>query len=60
MTQQQELPTLLSGYDVDLFRSGKHYHIYNKLGAHTGSEADIQGGTFRGVGAERGGSVGYR
>ncbi len=34
MTQQQEKQPLLTGYDVDLFRSGKHYHIYNKLGAH--------------------------
>jgi len=39
MTQQQEKQSLLTGYDIDLFRSGKHYHIYNKLGAHIREEA---------------------
>lgn len=32
---------MLTGYDVDLFRSGKHYHIYNKLGAHVREDAGI-------------------
>ncbi|SDD81528.1 1,4-alpha-glucan branching enzyme [Dyadobacter soli] len=41
MTQQQEKQPLLTGYDVDLFRSGKHYHIYNKLGAHVREDAGI-------------------
>jgi 1,4-alpha-glucan branching enzyme len=39
MMQQQQKQPLLTGYDIDLFRSGKHYHIYNKLGAHTRGEA---------------------
>jgi 1,4-alpha-glucan branching enzyme len=42
MTQQQQKQPLLTGYDIDLFRSGKHYHIYNKLGAHIRSEAEEQ------------------
>lgn len=33
---------MLTGYDIDLFRSGKHYHIYNKLGAHTRTDGDSQ------------------
>ena len=26
--------TLLSDFDIHLFREGKHYHLYNKLGSH--------------------------
>ncbi|GGM86974.1 1,4-alpha-glucan branching enzyme GlgB [Dyadobacter beijingensis] len=40
MTQQQETHAWLTGYDADLFRSGKHYHIYNKLGAHIRTAGD--------------------
>lgn len=42
MTQQQQKQPLITGYDIDLFRSGKHYHIYNKLGAHIRNEAEGQ------------------
>lgn len=42
MAQQQEKQPLLTAYDIDLFRSGKHYHIYNKLGAHIRSDGDMQ------------------
>jgi hypothetical protein len=24
----------LSDFDIDLFKAGKHFHLYNKLGAH--------------------------
>lgn len=42
MTQQQQKQPLLTGYDIELFRSGKHYHIYNKLGSHIRSDAEGQ------------------
>lgn len=28
------VPSMLSDFDLHLFGQGKHYHIYNKLGAH--------------------------
>lgn len=46
MTQQLERQSLLTGYDIDLFRSGKHYHIYNKLGAHVRSQGGESGTHF--------------
>ena len=30
--------SLLSQFDIDLFKAGKHYHLYTKLGAHTQSD----------------------
>lgn len=26
--------SLISQFDIDIFKGGKHYHLYNKLGAH--------------------------
>jgi len=26
--------SLFSGFDIELFKAGKHYHLYNKLGSH--------------------------
>jgi 1,4-alpha-glucan branching enzyme len=46
MTQQQQKQPLLTGYDIELFRSGKHYHIYNKLGSHIRSDAEGQATHF--------------
>lgn len=37
---------MLTGYDIDLFRSGKHYHIYNKLGAHIRGDGDTHSTHF--------------
>ena len=37
---------MLTGYDTDLFRSGKHYHIYNKLGAHIRGDGNEQSTHF--------------
>ena len=37
VTQTQEaLPwlSLFSDFDIELFKAGKHYHLYNKLGSH--------------------------
>lgn len=42
MAEQQEKQPLLTAFDIDLFRSGKHYHIYNKLGAHIRDEDGVQ------------------
>jgi 1,4-alpha-glucan branching enzyme len=35
-TQQEVKPwfSLFSDFDIELFKAGKHYHLYNKLGAH--------------------------
>ncbi|MFN5170739.1 MAG: 1,4-alpha-glucan branching protein GlgB [Cyclobacteriaceae bacterium] len=30
-----ESPSLITDFDIHLFRSGKHYRLYEKLGAHT-------------------------
>ncbi|MBD3219380.1 MAG: 1,4-alpha-glucan branching protein GlgB [candidate division Zixibacteria bacterium] len=38
-------PSLLSEYDVYLFRQGNHYRVYQKLGAHR-MEVDGQAGTL--------------
>ncbi|MCE7059862.1 1,4-alpha-glucan branching protein GlgB [Dyadobacter sp. CY343] len=35
----------LSDFDVNLFRAGTHYHVYNKLGSHL-TEVDGQRGTY--------------
>lgn len=35
----------LSDFDIDLFRAGTHYHVYNKLGSHV-TEVDGQQGTY--------------
>src|ERR1700730_18201761 len=31
---EQDIPSLLSDYDLYLFGQGKHYQIYEKMGAH--------------------------
>ena len=40
------LPSLLSDYDVHLFREGKHYKLYEKLGAHLYEHQGIKGTLF--------------
>lgn len=37
---------MITGFDSDLFRSGNHYHIYNKLGAHIRTQDGVQGTHF--------------
>ncbi|MBL7473620.1 1,4-alpha-glucan branching protein GlgB [Robertkochia sediminum] len=34
MKNQVELHSLFTDFDIDLFRSGKHYRLYEKFGAH--------------------------
>jgi len=38
--------SLLSDYDIGLFKSGKHYHLYEKLGAHRVVHEGITGTYF--------------
>ncbi|MEO1517410.1 MAG: 1,4-alpha-glucan branching protein GlgB [Bacteroidota bacterium] len=47
MSQQQDTQhkSLISDYDISLFRSGKHFRLYDKLGSHV-TTFDGQKGTF--------------
>lgn len=38
--------SLFSNFDIDLFKAGKHYKLYNKLGAHTVEHNGIRGTYF--------------
>ncbi|TLV02576.1 1,4-alpha-glucan branching protein GlgB [Dyadobacter luticola] len=42
---QNDAQSLITPFDVELFKSGTHYHIYNKLGSHV-AERDGEKGTF--------------
>ncbi|GAB2791581.1 1,4-alpha-glucan branching protein GlgB [Rhabdobacter roseus] len=48
----EELPTtsppftLFSDFDINLFRSGTHYHLYHKLGAHPVQHQGVAGTYF--------------
>src|SRR4051812_21748817 len=35
--------SLFTDYDIDLFKAGKHYHLYNKLGNHAVEHNGVQG-----------------
>jgi len=37
---------MISGFDIDLFKSGNHYHIYNKLGSHIIERDGVKGTHF--------------
>jgi 1,4-alpha-glucan branching enzyme len=43
---QNESISLLSEFDVNLFKSGTHYHIYNKLGSHIIEQNGVKGTFF--------------
>ena len=38
--------SLFTDFDIDLFRAGKHYHLYTKLGAHVISRDGLTGVYF--------------
>jgi 1,4-alpha-glucan branching enzyme len=38
--------SLFTEFDIDLFKSGKHYHLYNKLGAHMAEHLGQKGTYF--------------
>ncbi|MCF0062485.1 1,4-alpha-glucan branching protein GlgB [Dyadobacter chenwenxiniae] len=44
--QRSDALPMLSGFDIDLFTSGAHYHIYNKLGSHIIERDGVQGTHF--------------
>lgn len=35
--------SLLTEYDINLFKAGKHYHLYNKLGSHSVDNNGVKG-----------------
>jgi len=44
--QSQEHYSLFTNFDIELFKAGKHYHLYNKLGAHIVQHNGITGTYF--------------
>ena len=38
--------SLFSDYDIDLFKAGKHYRLYNKLGSHVVEHNGVKGAYF--------------
>lgn len=48
----------ITGFDNYLFKLGRHYEIYEKLGAHLVSEAGENGTYFSCMGAKCG--IGFR
>ncbi|MCF2488780.1 1,4-alpha-glucan branching protein GlgB [Dyadobacter sp. CY347] len=44
--QRSDALPMLSGFDIDLFKSGTHYHIYNKLGSHIIERDGVKGTHF--------------
>ena len=49
--------SLLTDFDIDLFRSGKHYRLYQKLGSHL-LEVDGEKGVYFAVWAPNATKVG--
>lgn len=45
-TSQPANPSLLSSYDIHLFKEGKHYRLHEKLGAHPLTHDGVQGVLF--------------
>jgi 1,4-alpha-glucan branching enzyme len=41
-----EIPSILSDFDLYLFGQGKHYHIYEKMGAHPRTVQGVPGVNF--------------
>ena len=44
-TTKTNMKSLLTDYDIELFRSGKHFRLYEKLGSHP-MEVDGQQGIY--------------
>ncbi len=45
-TSEQAIPSILSDYDLYLFGQGKHYQIYEKMGAHLHTLNGVSGVNF--------------
>ena len=44
--QEQDIPSLFSDYDLYLFGQGKHYRLYEKMGAHSRAVNGVEGVNF--------------
>lgn len=42
----EEYCSLFTEFDIDLFKAGKHFHLYNKLGAHLVQHNGVKGTYF--------------
>ncbi len=42
----QEIPSIFSDFDLYLFGQGKHYHLYEKMGAHPRTVDEVSGVNF--------------
>src|SRR5579884_4490992 len=42
----QDVPSVFSDFDLYLFGQGKHYHIYEKMGAHLRTVQGVTGVNF--------------
>src|SRR5690348_7672192 len=42
----QDIPSIFSDFDLYLFGQGKHYHIYEKMGAHLRTVEGVTGVNF--------------
>jgi len=45
-SQEQEIPSIFSDFDLYLFGQGKHYHIYDLMGAHERTVNGVSGVNF--------------
>jgi len=43
---EQDIPSIFSEFDLYLFGQGKHYRIYEKMGAHLRTVNDVSGVHF--------------
>ena len=46
LTTAQTFPSILSEFDLYLFGQGKHYHLYEKMGAHPRTVNGVSGTNF--------------
>jgi 1,4-alpha-glucan branching enzyme len=45
-SSSQDIPSIFSDFDLYLFGQGKHYHIYEKMGAHLRTVEGVMGVNF--------------
>ncbi len=46
VVESNEFHSLFTDYDIDLFKAGKHYHLYNKLGSKVTTQNGVKGTYF--------------
>src|SRR2546423_12340073 len=57
-TIDSDIPSIFSDFDLYLFGQGKHYRIYEKMGAHPRTVNGVAGGEFSRWGAPAPGGAG--